>query len=107
MTAQVKVIHVLLKVSSPVITFYTSSADTLASLFRPRVNKSDKFLSLLSSACSTERTDEWRSPYRHKLARLPRSLLMSTASSIDLLVDLKEIQSPSPPVAFFLLWEIK
>ena len=32
---------------------------------------------------------------------------MSTASSIDLLVDLKEIQSQSPPVAFFLLWEIK
>lgn len=32
---------------------------------------------------------------------------MSTASSIDLLVDLKEIQSRSPRVAFPLLWEIK
>lgn len=61
----------------------------------------------VSSAGSTERTDEWCLPYRHKLSCLPRSLLMSTASSIDLLVDLKEIQSQSPPVALFLLWEIK
>lgn len=35
------------------------------------------------------------------------SLLMSNASSIDLLVDLKEIQSQMPQVAFFPLWEIK
>lgn len=37
----------------------------------------------------------------------PPSLLMSNASSIDLLVDLKEIQSQMPQVAFFPLWEIK
>lgn len=34
-------------------------------------------------------------------------LLMSNASSIDLLVDLKKIQSQMPQVAFFPLWEIK
>lgn len=33
--------------------------------------------------------------------------LMSNASSIDLLVDLKKIQSQMPQVAFFPLWEIK
>lgn len=32
---------------------------------------------------------------------------MSNANSIDLLVDLKEIQSQMPQVAFFPLWEIK
>lgn len=42
-----------------------------------------------------------------KLFLRPPSLLMSNASSIDLLVDLKEIQSQMPQVAFFPLWEIK
>lgn len=42
-----------------------------------------------------------------KLFPRPPSLLMSNASSIDLLVDLKEIQSQMPQVAFFPLWEIK
>lgn len=70
--------------------------------------KKDKFLPPASFACSAEGMDEWLSPYRQKLfAPLPHSSLMSTASSIDLLVDLKEIQSHSPRVAFFLLWEIK
>lgn len=42
-----------------------------------------------------------------KLFPQPPSLLMSNAGSIDLLVDLKEIQSQMPQVAFFPLWEIK
>lgn len=106
MTAWVKVIYALLKGSSLIITSYTSSADMLASLLPQSQEKWQ--IPLSSLLCLLHRKDdEWRSPYRHKPSCLPHSSLMSTASSIDLLVDLKEIQSQSPPVAFFLLWEIK
>lgn len=51
-------------------------------------------------------TDKKLSPHSPRYPS-PPSLLMSNASSIDLLVDLKEIQSQMPQVAFFPLWEIK
>lgn len=59
---------------------------------------------------SEERANEWCWLYWLKTfpsLSSPPFLLMSNASSIDLHVDLKEIQSQMPQVAFFPLWEIK